>query len=90
MRIAVLRRFVRLEPGYEIPLELGMFSEPGNCAPRDALDYHLRNLAIAEIFTLNIEAERLRLFLNPALRLSRTATRMTSSSESREDEASQH
>lgn len=63
------RRYVKLDPTYEIPEDLGMFSEAGNRKLRAALEQHLRNLvAIAECFRLDTETKRLRTLLNPAVK----------------------
>ena len=66
---AIQHRYVRLERAYDIPLDLGMFSEDGNRHLRQALDQHLHNLvATAGIFTLDTEAKRLQTISSPAVR----------------------
>jgi hypothetical protein len=68
-RPEALRRDRRLDPKYEIPLDLGMFCAEANQRLRAALEHHLKNLVtVAEIFDLDTEAKRLRTLLNPAVK----------------------
>ena len=65
----VEQRYVELDPTYEIPQELGMFSEGANRRLRAALEHHLKNLVtIAQIFKLDTRAKRLRTLQNPAVK----------------------
>ena len=60
------RRYVQLDSAYEIPSDLGMFSDEGNARLRTVLHQHVGNLvAIAEAFQLDTEAKRLQSFQNP-------------------------
>jgi hypothetical protein len=62
-------RYVRLDHSYEIPADLGMFSEQGNRTLRAALEHHLRNLVtVAEVFKLDTDAKRLRSFQNASVK----------------------
>lgn len=62
----VQHRYLRLEPAYAIPADLGMFSEDGNRQLREALEHHLHKLVTtADVFTLDTEAKRLRTISNP-------------------------
>jgi len=65
----VEHRYVKLDATYQIPEQLGMFSEAANRRLRAALEHHLTNLVtIAEIFKLDTEAKRLRTLQNPAVK----------------------
>ena len=64
----IQRRYLRLEPGFAIPAQLGMFSEAGNRRLREALEHHLRNLvAVADAFALDTEDKRLHAISHPAV-----------------------
>ena len=68
----VERRYVQLDRAYEIPRDLGMFSEDGNALLHAALEQHVGNLvAIASAFRLDTEAKRLRTLQNPAVKSAR-------------------
>jgi hypothetical protein len=65
----VEHRYVKLDPTYEIPTDLGMFSEQANGRLRSALEHHLKNLVtIADIFRLDTPAKRLRTLQNPSVK----------------------
>jgi hypothetical protein len=66
----IQRRYLRLEPGFAIPAQLGMFSEAGNRRLRETLEHHLLGnlLAVADAFGLDTEAKRLRMIRNPAVK----------------------
>jgi hypothetical protein len=64
----IQHRYLRLEPGFAIPADLGLFSNAGNRRLREALEHHLRNLvAVADVFALDTEDKRLRTISNPAV-----------------------